>query len=90
MDDIEMPAMPPFLLRNKTAENPPPVQELDEPMACRGVLVNMRPMKTSGKLRIEIEVEQEMANDAFEKLGKFVNPAKSRWVALAVIQTDGE
>lgn len=54
-------------------------------MACRGILVGMRPMKVTGKLRIEIEIEKELANDAFEKLGKFVDPAKSRHVALAVI-----
>lgn len=100
MDEHDDLAIPPNLRRTReeipSAESPSTDHGLSasakqsEPMACRGILVSMKPLKVSGKLRIEVEIEKEFANDAFEKLGKFPDPAKSRWVGLAVIQTEGE
>lgn len=57
----------------------------DEPMACRGILVSLKCLKTTGALRIEIEVPKELANEAHKALGGFPDPAKSRHVGMAII-----
>lgn len=54
-------------------------------MAANGTLVDMKFMKTSGSLRVVIEIPKEMANAAHTRLGGYPDPAVSRHVALAIL-----
>lgn len=55
-------------------------------MTTTGVLVGIKHSKTSGSLKIEIEVAKEMADEALRRLGGFPKPDVSRWVAVAVLE----
>lgn len=57
-------------------------------MITSGVLVSMKHMKTTGNLRVEIEIEKERANQAFVALGQFPDPATARHVAITVLKND--
>jgi len=54
--------------------------------AISGILTNIRHIKTTGEMRLEITIAKEMANAAFDRLGGFPDPGQSRWVALAVLK----
>jgi hypothetical protein len=59
-------------------------------MTTTGVLVHLKPMKTSGKLQAIVEFEPEVADEALRRLGGLVKPTDSRWVAIAVLNENIE
>lgn len=61
---------------------------MSEHKAFTGVLVDIDFLKTSGKARFVIEVEKEMANEAFRRIGGYPDPAESRWIGVAVMDSE--
>lgn len=59
---------------------------MTELMTTTGNLVDMKYQKTTGCLRVIIDVEPEMANEAHVRLGGYPKPHESRHVAIAVMQ----
>lgn len=57
-------------------------------MAFTGVLSAVKHLKTSGDLQFIISVPKQMADEALRRAGGFPDPAKSRWMAIAVLQDE--
>lgn len=54
--------------------------------ACTGTLSDLKYLKQSGRLRVVIDVEPEMANVVFNRLGGYPLPGESRWIGLATLE----
>lgn len=50
--------------------------------------MTVKHMKTTGAIRIEIEVVKEMADEALKRIGGFPDPASPRMVALSVMNRE--
>lgn len=57
----------------------------DELKTFIGVLTAIKPLKTSGDVQFIITVPQAMSDEALRRAGGFINPAESRWCAIAVL-----
>lgn len=60
----------------------------EEHMSFTGVLTAIKPLKTSGDVQFVITVPQAMADEALRRAGGFINPAESRWCAIAVLKEE--
>lgn len=59
-------------------------------MAFTGTLTAVKHLKTSGDLQFVITVPKQMANEALRRAGGFPDPAQSRWMAVAVLDTQAD
>lgn len=59
-------------------------------MAFKGVLTAIRPLKTNGDVQFIVTVPKQDANKALQLAGGFVDPAISRWVAVAVLNNGAQ
>lgn len=64
------------------------VSENDDLKTFMGVLTAIKPLKTSGDVQFVITVPQAMADEALRRAGGFINPAESRWCAIAVLNEE--
>lgn len=63
---------------------------MTENMAFTGTLTAVKHLKTTGDLQFIITVPTHMADEALRRAGGFPNPAKSRWMAIAVMEEPEE